>query len=143
MRKFEEADSIRFFHKLTQRFVDRGFNNPWEPTINKILEILKTTLCNSKHVSMVWLPQDLKNKVLNHLVNCQMIRPTPKPRNMYDSWKKRWITNWGRKKNDIVYKNCGTIQMLTWIVDEVEHWICLLKKLNVDVETKSHKEYDK
>jgi hypothetical protein len=89
------------------------------------------------------LPQDLKNKVLNHLVNCQMIRPTPKPRNMYDSWKKRWITNWGRKKNDIVYKNCGTIQMLTWIVDEVEHWICLLKKLNVDVETKSHKEYDK
>jgi hypothetical protein len=39
--------------------------------------------------------------------------------------------------------NCGTIQMLTWIVDEVEHWICLLKKFNVDVETKSHKKYDK
>ncbi len=31
----------------------------------------------------------------------------------------------------------------TWIVDEVEHWNWLLKKLNVNVETKSHKYYDK
>ncbi len=31
---------------------------------------------------------------------------------------------------------CGTIQVLKWIVAEVEHWNWLLKKLKVNVETK-------
>jgi len=49
-----------------------------------------------------WLPQDLRNKILKPSVNCQMIGLTPKPQDVYDSWKKWWINNWRRKKNTIV-----------------------------------------
>jgi hypothetical protein len=34
-----------------------------------------------------WVPQEFKNKVLKHLVNYQMIRPTLKPRDIYNSKK--------------------------------------------------------
>jgi hypothetical protein len=34
--KFEKANSRAFFHNLIEGFVDRGFGNPWEPSINKI-----------------------------------------------------------------------------------------------------------
>jgi hypothetical protein len=53
MHKFEEVDSITFFHKFTQQFVDKGFNNPWKFVINIILETPKTTLCNSRQVNLV------------------------------------------------------------------------------------------
>jgi hypothetical protein len=48
MRKFEEANSKTFFHKLITWFVNEWFGNYWQPIINKILEIPKTTLCNPK-----------------------------------------------------------------------------------------------
>jgi len=51
--KFEKVDSITFFHKFTQQFVDRGFSYPWKPSINRILETLRTTLCNSKQMSLI------------------------------------------------------------------------------------------
>ncbi len=37
------------------------------------------------------MPQEFKNKVLKHLVNCQMIGPVLKPRYMYDSKKQRCV----------------------------------------------------
>jgi hypothetical protein len=40
-----------------------------------------------------------------------MIRPTPKPRNMCDSKKKRWINN-GKRKIPLFAINCGTIKVL-------------------------------
>jgi hypothetical protein len=48
MRKFEETNSKTFFHKLITWFVNERFGNCWQPIINKILEIPKTTLCNPK-----------------------------------------------------------------------------------------------
>ncbi len=42
---FEKVDSITFYHKLTQQFVDKGFNNLWQPTIDKIYETYKTIIC--------------------------------------------------------------------------------------------------
>jgi hypothetical protein len=39
--------------KSTQWFVNRGFNNPWEPVIKIILETPKMTLCNFKQASLV------------------------------------------------------------------------------------------
>jgi hypothetical protein len=51
--KFEKTRSKTLFHKFTQRFVDRRFNNLWKPTINKIFETQKTTICNSKQVNLV------------------------------------------------------------------------------------------
>ncbi len=53
MHKFEKVDSRTFFHKFTQRFIDRGFSIPWKPAINRILETMKTTLCNSKQTNLV------------------------------------------------------------------------------------------
>jgi hypothetical protein len=38
VHKFEKAHSKTFFHKFTQRFVDKRFSNPWKPTIKKIIE---------------------------------------------------------------------------------------------------------
>jgi hypothetical protein len=35
-----------------------------------------------------WVPQDLKNKMLNQPMNHWMIDPTLKPWDVYDSWKK-------------------------------------------------------
>jgi hypothetical protein len=52
VRKFEKIHSITLFHKFIQQFVNRGFTNPWK-RINKILETPKTTLCNSKQMSLV------------------------------------------------------------------------------------------
>jgi hypothetical protein len=34
--KFEKDDSKAFFHNLIEGFVDKGFGNPWKPSINKI-----------------------------------------------------------------------------------------------------------
>ncbi len=48
MRKFEETNSKTFFHKLITWFVNERFGSCWQPIINKILEIPKTTLCNPK-----------------------------------------------------------------------------------------------
>jgi hypothetical protein len=45
-RKFEKNDSRTFFHELTQQFVDKGFNNLWQPAINTIYETYKTIICN-------------------------------------------------------------------------------------------------
>jgi hypothetical protein len=39
--------------------------------------------------------------------------------------------------------NYGILQVLKWIVAEVEHWNWLLKKSNVNVKKNSHKEYEK
>jgi hypothetical protein len=36
-----------------------------------------------------------------------------------------------------------TTQVLKWIMAKVKHWNWLLKKLNVNVETNSHKNYEK
>jgi len=51
--KFEKTRSKTLFHKFTQWFVDRRFNNLWKPTINRIFETQKTTICNSKQVNLV------------------------------------------------------------------------------------------
>jgi hypothetical protein len=40
-----------------------------------------------------WVPQDLRNKVLKQLVNHQMIGLALKPRNVYNSWKKKHLNN--------------------------------------------------
>jgi len=48
MCEFEEANSKIFFHKLITQFIDKRFENYWQPIINQILETPKTTLCNSK-----------------------------------------------------------------------------------------------
>jgi hypothetical protein len=48
------------------------------------------------------MPQEFKNKVLKHLVNCQMIGPVLKPRYMYDSKKQRCVNKWRRTQNHIV-----------------------------------------
>ncbi len=53
MHKFEKVNSKTFFHKFTQRFVDRGFNNLCKPTINKILKTLKIILCNSRRANLI------------------------------------------------------------------------------------------
>ncbi len=45
------------------------------------------------------------------------------------------LTTQGKRKLTI---NCGTIQVLKWIVVEVEHWNWLLEKRNINVEAKSH-----
>ncbi len=49
----------------------------------------------------------------------------------------------GERKITLFVINCGTIQVLKWILTKVEHWNWLLKKSNVNVETKSHKKYEK
>ncbi len=46
--KFKEVDSITFFHKLIEWFINRGFANTWEFAIHKIHKSSMTTLCNSK-----------------------------------------------------------------------------------------------
>ncbi len=48
MHKFEKVNSIKIFHKFNQWFIDKGFNNPWKPAINKKFETLKPILCNSR-----------------------------------------------------------------------------------------------
>jgi hypothetical protein len=53
MHKFEETNSKTSFHKFSQWFVHKGFNNHWKPAINKIFETLKTILCNFKQVNLV------------------------------------------------------------------------------------------
>jgi hypothetical protein len=34
--KFEKANSKTFFYKLIKRFIDEGFDNPWELPFNRI-----------------------------------------------------------------------------------------------------------
>jgi hypothetical protein len=41
-----------------------------------------------------WVPPKLRNKVLKLQANCQMIRPTLKPRKVYDGWKQRCVEKW-------------------------------------------------
>ncbi len=53
IRKFEKVGFRTFFHKFIQWFVDRGFSNPWKLAINKILETLKTILCNPRQANLV------------------------------------------------------------------------------------------
>jgi hypothetical protein len=53
MCKFEKAHSKTFFHKFTERFANKGFNNPWKPAINRILKTSKMILCNSRQASLV------------------------------------------------------------------------------------------
>ncbi len=44
-----------------------------------------------------WVPQYLKNKVLKQHVNCWMIGT--KPRDVYDSRKKRNLNNWSKNQH--------------------------------------------
>jgi hypothetical protein len=66
-----------------------------------------------------------------------MTRSTPKLRDMYDSLKNNGSTIEWERRITLFIINCGTIQVLKWIVVKVEHWNCLLKKSNVNVETKN------
>jgi hypothetical protein len=52
-------------------------------------------------------------------------------------------TTEGKRKITSFALICGIIHLLKWIVAKVEHWNYLLKKRNVNVETMSHKKYDK
>ncbi len=73
-----------------------------------------------------------------------MTRPTLKPWNVYDSWKKRRINNWRRINNTIVcnklWNNANVKMNIGWswtlklIIEKIE-W--------TNVETKYHKEYEK
>jgi hypothetical protein len=74
IRKFEEVDSKTFFHKLTQRFIDRGFGNQLLIKFMKPTKQLYAILGRQ-----AWVPQEFRNKMLKHLVNCQMVRLALKP----------------------------------------------------------------
>ncbi len=50
--ELEKTDTWTFFHEIIQWIVNRGFGNLWQPTINRIYEISKTILCNSRHVNL-------------------------------------------------------------------------------------------
>jgi hypothetical protein len=49
-----------------------------------------------------WVPQEFKNKMLRHLVNRWMIRPTSKPWDLYDSRKQWHVDKWRRNQNPII-----------------------------------------
>jgi hypothetical protein len=70
MCKFEKINPKTFFHKLTKQFVNIRLGNPWQLVINKIHETQEMTICNPGR--RTWVPQELKNKVLNHPVNRRM-----------------------------------------------------------------------
>ncbi len=50
--EFEETDSKTIFYKLVERFVDKGFGNVWQLAFKKILETLKTIICDYRQASM-------------------------------------------------------------------------------------------
>ncbi len=128
MHKFEKTHSITLFHKFIQQFINGGFSNLGSLLSTKFLKPQKRLyVIPSK---WAWLPCDLRNKVLNH-------------------W---WIVEWhGRPQNhkkckiverdnkstteggriiQLLAINCGTMQVLKWILVEVKHLKWLLKKLN-------------
>jgi len=85
--QFKTINSKAFFHKLTERFVNRKLSNIWELVIHIIHETTMMTSCNSKQVSLG--ATRIRNKTLKQMVNHRMIKPTSKPRNMYDSKKRQ------------------------------------------------------
>jgi hypothetical protein len=60
-----------------------------------------------------------------------MIGLASKPQNhktcMIVKWNNKSTTE-GERRITLFAINCGTIQMLTWIMAKVEHWNWLLKK---------------
>jgi hypothetical protein len=54
MRKFEKTHSKTLFHKFTQRFVDKGFSNPWKPAINRFFETKRWLYATPS--KQTWLP---------------------------------------------------------------------------------------
>jgi hypothetical protein len=50
--KSEKTNSRTFFYKLVEQFVDNWLSNAWQFVVNKIHEIQKTTMCNSRQVHL-------------------------------------------------------------------------------------------
>jgi len=50
--ELKEANSKTFFHKLTKWFVNKGFGNPLQLTINIIHENSNMTMCNFRQLSL-------------------------------------------------------------------------------------------
>ncbi len=65
MCKFEEVDSRIFFHKFIQWLVDKGIGNQLSIEFIKPQKQLYAILSKQAYV-----PQEFRNKVLKHLVNC-------------------------------------------------------------------------
>jgi hypothetical protein len=57
----------------------------------------------------------LKNKVLKQPVNCQMIKPTPKPQDVYYNKKNNELEIEWKIKIPFFTLNCSSINMWTWI----------------------------
>lgn len=54
-----------------------------------------------------WVPQHKRNKVLQPLVNQQMIESPPKPREVWDNWKRQHLNPW-QQNNVYSLKLCNT-----------------------------------